>query len=391
MGHKGISVKYLHNWKKEKNRKNEFYIQVRITLERVSRYFAIEELPKIPTKYWSGKENRWVKDTYPQGSTINSFLIKKLNQLDEFLLEARMNHGTITFDLIKTEFFRKGAVKTLNEFFKEYIENTKFDAARTKQAYSTSLQKIDEFNPSIPINSLSEKLINDFINWEKNTNNLKDVTIDKHLGHVKTIIKELIKVGLLNKNPIEHSRFKLKPEKADRTALTKEEVKALQKVKFTQENSHLEKHRDIFIFLCMTGLYYSDAIELKKDNIIDEKLIQGFRTKNDHPFIVPLSPAANKIVQKYNLPDTNNVFPKLASEQAFNRSIKEVAKLAKLKKTLRNKVGRHTFTELAISNGIERSFVSKMLGHKKESTTQYYYDINGTHILERMKNKDFLM
>lgn len=388
MRYKGISIKFVHNWKKEKTISNEFYIQARITLDRKSKYFSIDELPKINPKYWSGKSNRWVKDSHPEGSKINSYLVKKLTQLDQYILDSRLNHGLLTFEKIKTEFFRKGSISTLNAYYQEFIDSHKFDAPRTKQAYKTTKDTLDEFSPNIAIGTISEKLLNDFIDWERNTKKLKDVTIDKHLTHIKTIIKEVVKSGLLVKNPIEHSRFKIKPEKADRISLSIQEVKKIWDQKFTEENKHLEKTRDVFIFLCNTGLYYSDVLELKKTNIIDKRLIKGTRTKNNHLYIIPLSETAKLILKKYDSP-SDLIFPGLISEPAFNRALKEIAKAAKISKSISNKVGRHTFTDAMISsNKLQRSFVSKMLGHEKESTTQYYYDINENHFLTQIKEFD---
>lgn len=388
MRYKGVSVKFVHNWKKEKNKANEFFIQARVTLDRKTKYFSIDELPKIHSKYWSGKDNRWVKESHPEGSKINSYLVKKLAQIDDYILGSKMNFGVLTFDKIKTEFFRKGSITTLNDFFQQFLETNKFDAKRTKQAYKTTKDTLDEFSDSIALGAISENLLVDFIEWERSKKKLKDVTIDKHLTHIKTIIKELVKAGLIIKNPIEYSRFKLKPEKANRISLTVEEVKKIWNLKFTESKRHLEKSRDIFVFLCQTGLYYSDVLELRKTNIIDTRLIKGTRSKNDHQFIVPLSDTTNSIIRKYES-QSDMVFPNLITEPAFNRALKDIANASGISKRISNKVGRHTFTDAMISsNKLKRSFVSKMLGHEKESTTQHYYDINENHFLSQIKEFD---
>lgn len=53
------------------------------------------------------------------------------------------------------------------------------------------------------------------------------------------------------------------------------------------------------------------------------------------------------------------------TESVFNRSLKKVATMAAITKSITKKVGIHTFTDTMIgSNKLRRSFVSKMFGHK---------------------------
>ncbi|MBA4300912.1 MAG: hypothetical protein C0433_12545, partial [Cyclobacterium sp.] len=117
MDFKGLSFKFVFNRKNQKNSKNEFHLQLRITLDREAKYFSLVDLPKIPAKYWSGKENRWVKESYPTGASINSHLITKLSSLNDFLLKGKTTGRVLTFDLIKKEFFKQGDIQTFNKFF----------------------------------------------------------------------------------------------------------------------------------------------------------------------------------------------------------------------------------------------------------------------------------
>jgi len=386
MDFKGISFKFVYNPKTLKNKKNEFFVQLRITLGRTSKYYSIEEVPKVPIRYWSGKENRWVKESHSQGARINSFLITKLGKLNDFLVQSTVTGRILTFDLIKTQFFMRGEVSTLNQFYDRYIKERDFESTRTRQAYETTLDTLSQYNSSIPIQSISESLINQFIDWERKTKKLKDVTIDKHLTHIKTIVKALSKNGFLVRNPIENIQFKVRPEKADRTSLSNEEVVKLGDLLFTEDETHLERSRDVFVFQCLTGLYYKDVQELHYDDVLQVKdrwLIQGKRTKNLQGYIVPISKKAIILMSKYKLENDELVFHGLCAEPVFNRYLKVIGKKAGLNKSLSNKVGRHTFTEVAIASGIPRSFVSKMLGHTKESTTQHYYDINPTHFINQ--------
>lgn len=390
MDFKGLSFKFVFNRKKQNNSKNEFHIQLRITLDREAKYFSLKDLPKIPTKYWSGKENRWVKESYPTGASINSHLITKLSSLNDFLLKGKTTGRVLTFDLIKKEFFKQGDIQTFNKFFEKYISTHKFEKPRTKMAYQTSLTTLNEFNSNIPFKNFTAALITDFIEWERSVKKKKDVTIVKHYRHISSIAKFASVEGLLHRNPLEGSKFKLKPEKANRVSLTEDELKTLMDHNFTISEAHLERDRNVFVFQCLTGLYYSDILELVDGNLVVSKgrsLISGSRTKNGEGYIVPLSGKAVEILAKFDKVEGSEfMFNGLSREQVYNRSLKVIAMKAGVKKKISNKVGRHTFTDIAISNGIPRSYVSKMLGHTKESTTQHYYDINAGHFIDGFLN-----
>lgn len=84
---------------------------------------------------------------------------------------------------------------------------------------------MDEYDKSVDIQAISENIFLIFIVWECTKKNLKDVTINKHLTYIKTVIKEIVRAGLLTGNPLGNAKFKLKPEKAVRTSLTVNEVK----------------------------------------------------------------------------------------------------------------------------------------------------------------------
>jgi len=88
MDFKGISFKFFYNPKTLKNKKDEFFAQLRVTLVRTSKYYSIEEVPKVPIRYWLGKENRWVKESHSQGARINSVLITKFGKRNDFSLKG---------------------------------------------------------------------------------------------------------------------------------------------------------------------------------------------------------------------------------------------------------------------------------------------------------------
>ena len=84
-------------------------------------------------------------------------------------------------------------------------------------------------------------------------------------------------------------------------------------------------------------------------------------------------PVTLEIINRYSddlaCINANKVIPVL-SNQKYNSYLKEIADICGITKTLTTHTARHTFgTTVTLSNGVPIESVSKMLGHKKISTT----------------------
>lgn len=100
------------------------------------------------------------------------------------------------------------------------------------------------------------------------------------------------------------------------------------------------------------------------------------RQKTKTSVKLPLLNEAKRVLNKYkDHPRTANNYALLPvfSNQKVNGYRKEIADLAEINIDLTFHVARHTFvTTVALLNGVPIETVSKMMGHKKLSTTQRY-------------------
>ena len=70
----------------------------------------------------------------------------------------------------------------------------------------------------------------------------------------------------------------------------------------------------------------------------------------------------------------------------MNTYLKEIAGLCQINKQLTFHIARHTFaTAITITNDVPIESVSKMLGHKKLTTTQHYAKVLDRKVIEGMK------
>ena len=134
-----------------------------------------------------------------------------------------------------------------------------------------------------------------------------------------------------------------------------------------------------FLFACFTGLRFSDIITLKWSDIkysIDGSVtVEKTQVKTRNKVIVPLSLNALKwLPERKDAKEDDFVF-NMPEHSVVNKDIKKWAQEANIKKKVTFHVSRHTFAVSLLTMGADIYSVSKLLGHKKISTTEIYADI----------------
>ena len=195
---------------------------------------------------------------------------------------------------------------------------------------------------------------------------------------IKTVLNDAVKKDIISKSP--YINFPLKNKKITREHLTTEELDRLIALDLSKDDA-LNRTRDIFLWSCYTGQRYSDAQNLKPENIVKDKegnhWITFNQIKTDDRVNVPLINNAVKIYEKHALlrEVTGRVIPKMVN-QNVNSYLKVLADLAKINKELTHNIVRHHYaTRILLENDVEMSMVQNFLGHKSIKTTQKYAKI----------------
>lgn len=154
----------------------------------------------------------------------------------------------------------------------------------------------------------------------------------------------------------------------------------------------LSEARDCYVFMCFTGYAYIDVSSLTRANLFKGPnrgvWVTKNREKTNSAECVPLFPIPLSILQKYSTHpycrQSGKLLP-INSNQKFNAYLKEIADICGIQKELTTHTARHTFaTTVTLENGVPIETVSKMLGHKKLSTTQKYAKVTRKKINENM-------
>ena len=177
--------------------------------------------------------------------------------------------------------------------------------------------------------------------------------------------------------------------------LTKEEIAKVKKLNLSGV-PRLDPVRDVFLFCCFSGLRHSDASNLRRSDIKGDH-IEITTIKTADSVSIELNEITKAILEKYkDVPFSGNKALPCYTNQAMNRSIKELCKMAGIDEEIRKTTykgnvrtdeihpkyelvgthtGRRTFIVNALSLGISPSIVMKWTGHSDYKAMKPYIDI----------------
>ena len=217
--------------------------------------------------------------------------------------------------------------------------------------------------------------------WLRMGNKRSDYTINGYHKKVKKYTKILWQLEMIESDPYQYVKFP-KGSNKERNPLTEKELIKIRKLKCT---GHLERARDLFIFMAYTGLAYCDMQQFDFTSMTVERpdytYIDGERLKTGSSFFTPILPPAMEVLKKYRykLP--------VISNQKLNEYCHVIEVLCQIHKPVTCHIGRHSFATLMLSYGFSLETVKKMLGHKDIKTTQIYAKISTKMVEDSVKKK----
>ena len=225
---------------------------------------------------------------------------------------------------------------------------------------------------------------------------LKNSTIEKKLGYLRWFLNWATDRGY-NTN-LDYKKFHptLKMTQRKVIYLTKEEIARVRDLELSESQAYLDPIRDIFLFCCFSGLRHSDVNNLRRSDIKGDH-IEVTTVKTADSISIELNKITKAILEKYkDTPFKDNKALPNYTNQAMNRDIKELCKLAGINEEIRvttykgnvrtdkiqpkwelvgTHTGRRTFIVNALSLGITPNIVMKWTGHSDYKAMKPYIDI----------------
>lgn len=269
-------------------------------------------------------------------------------------------------------------------------------AESTIIAYSKDIEQLLNFLSEEGVTSLDEVGIEELEKYKQDLqdNNYTPKSVSRKINSTRTFFKFLLEKRIIKDNPSEklaHPKFKTKPPRV----LTEMEYRALRDVSRVDVRLF-----SIVELLLQTGIRIGelagltlDDIRQSKDGKIDFLYIKA---SGSHPARkVPLNKSAKKALDEYLKirPETEDdtIFITKNGRPLLVRNIRTAIDKAYEKAGIKNaKVNdlRNTFISHHLANGVSLVTVSKLVGHKRLSTTEKYLNLVKMQVEEDKKLRE---
>ncbi len=384
---KKIKYRIVYNRKKQLDSQGKALVQVEAYLSGKKSYFSTHIYLK-PSQ-WSARTSSVCN--HPHAEELNYMLEEFMLNLQMRELEAWKQGKEICLQLLK-EIHEDTAVENkLIPFGRKWIENSPIRES-TKSNLNTTLSLLETFSSGITFRQLDYKTLLSFEQFLK-SKKLGTNTIAKHFRHIRTILNEAIRQGLITKELSPFTEYKIKTTESHHTYLLPEELEKLEHITLSRKRHALCHSLDAFLFCCYTGLRYSDFIRMEQKNFIqsDNGLWMVFKSQKTGAVTqLPLSHLfqgkAVRILCRYT--DINDFFH-IKPNASVNKDLIRIGKLAGLAKHFSFHTARHTNATLLLYKGVQLATVQKLLGHRNIKTTQVYGEVLPQTIVKELKKCKF--
>ncbi|MBN8837089.1 MAG: site-specific integrase [Sphingobacteriia bacterium] len=369
---------------------------------------------KIHPKYWNPETQRakQVKD-FPHSQFNN--VLKTLDGLINKRELDLINEGKpITPENLKKpiiEYLNKETTAfsrlTFKQFIEDYIKKSTKKPNTIKQ-YNTSSNRLKSYETNrrknIDFDDVNLEFYEDFNRYMIEKNYSLN-SIGTSVKNIKVFMNEAVEKGLTKNLEFRNKKFKIVEEETENIYLTEQEIKAIYEYDFS-DNPRLDRVRDLFVIACYTGLRYSDLIQIREENLIDERTKIKVKTeKTGAVVVIPLNSMVKNILAKHN-----GVLPELISNVKMNEYIKQVAEKAEInddvvisftkggiKKTETFKkyelvtvhTARRSFATNAYLRDIPTISIMKITGHTTERAFMKYIKISQEENAIKLTNHPF--
>ncbi|CAI8199476.1 MAG: Tyrosine recombinase XerD [Formosa sp. Hel1_33_131] len=277
-------------------------------------------------------------------------------------------------------------------YFDNFVTNKGNSISDTQVYHSLRNQIIGFRGDQMRIQDIDYAYCRDFLSYLQNSPSKwgkpkSSSTINSYYKRFRLCLKEIVKEGILPKNPTDDIKVP-KPIHKEREYLTKDEVKALINTPMRYENL-----KRFFLLSCFTGLRHSDVKRLTWKNVIVENkrhFLKFTIQKTKEPIKIPLSPDAVEILGERR-GDDDKVVAGLVYSGWHNMIIKQWGVIAGIRKEITPHIARHTFATLFASQTKDWKSLQYILGHSDIRTTQVYAKLINEDVQDSMDKMEKLI
>jgi integrase len=275
--------------------------------------------------------------------------------------------------------------------FDEYIREKGFRSHNHLKNLRQCKRVFSEYNRNIKgdyisPSTLDKRMVSRITNYLITHCNYLDSTIEKHLAGLRAFLRwacpDKTFTILSYPKPAEYSVVYLREEELHKLIAT------------PLEKGYLDKTRDLLVFLCTTGMRYSDSQEFHY-SWVEDGIIDYIQKKTGSNALVPFREVTERIVVKWegrapqiSSQKFNDYIKVLLTNLGMKRPVKIIESIGGSKKVeyfplneiASSHIGRKTFITLSLMSGIPIQDVMRMSGHSDYRAMKPYIDVSKEHL-----------
>lgn len=329
---------------------------------------------RIQVKHWLAY-SRCLVEYAPNAALINLEIAKQLQEIKRRILEKQLMGMAITASVIKDAMAGHDTGADFYLFCKERIQSD-YTNEETKKWLLAHVDKLKAFRPTLAFSGIDYKFLDAYkkycIQERTNTPN----TVWSSLKFLKTMITKAIKQGgIITADPFDQFDRGVYTQ-THKEPLNLSDINEIEKIIDREDIGYMVKAVAVrFLLMAYSGMRFSDA--LKRFNpalhIKNDRLVMTY-SKFSEKVNYPLFPRLKRII------DLLPQYPLKISNTQFNNFLAAIAGLCRINKHLTSHIGRHTMGFILADMNIPKEKAQKILGHKKESSTDIYYHVTDDQV-----------
>lgn len=298
-----------------------------------------------------------------------------------------------------------------DEFTKEIGYKNNWTVTTFKK-FSSVKKHLKDFNDKLSFDNLDEAGLNDYLAFLRDTEKMRNSTIENQIDFVKMFLRWANLKGIHNNTDFTVFNPKMKSTPKKVIFLTWDELMNLRAYKVPETKQYIDRVKDVFLFSCFTSLRYSDVYNLKRADI-KNGFIEVVTVKTADALTIDLNDYAKEILEKYDdFHFENDKALPVISNQKMNTYLKELCELAGINEPIRityykgneridevhpkyalmgTHAGRRTFICNSLAMGIPAQTVMRWTGHSDYKAMKPYIDIADSEkskAMEKWNKKD---
>lgn len=371
MAQNSYSVKMVPNAQREKKDGTcSLYLQVIINGD----VLMVPLLLSWPLKYVDRKTGTLIrrrKDD-PDLSDYNIIILAEMAKINEIFKVYRLRNKTLTRALFKREYTGFSRRLDFIEYFEykiRYRKSKMLISEGSARINRSTYKRLKQYQSSIMFHEIDRVFLEEFAAWLKIEKENEDSTIWGRIKDVKAYLQLADEDGIgVNED---FRKYSNKSPAGRITFLDQKEIDILVMLYNSRRLGITpQKVLRAFLFSCFTGLRISD-IQAANWAWVDINNTMRFvpkkGQKRNREISFPLTDVALSLIER-----RTGAFFDIPTDQEVNRTLKEIAAEAGIKKHLTFHVARHSFATHYYRETNDIISLQHILGHSKLETTMVY-------------------